>query len=70
MSSKDALPLLIKKLQCFCEIAASPKDLFSGTDFSISCQTFSDVWSKGFLNVLPPVLIFEGCEVCFFFLKY
>ena len=67
MSSKEALPVLTKKLQCFFEIDASPKDVSSGTDFFINDQTFSEDCSLGFLKVLPPVLIFEGCEIFFFF---
>ena len=59
--------MFIKKLQCFSEIAASPKDVLSGTDFFISSQTFKDVLFTGFLKVLPPVLILEGWESFFFF---
>ena len=66
MSLKEALPLLIKKLQCFSEIAASPNDVFNGTDFFINSQTFREVLSNGFLKVLPPVLILEGCALFFF----
>jgi hypothetical protein len=40
MSSNLAFPLLTKKLQCFFEIQASPKDLSRGTDSLINCQTF------------------------------
>ena len=43
ISSKQAFLLLIRKLQCFSEMAASPKEVFKGTDFLINCQTFSDV---------------------------
>ena len=66
---KVAFPLLIKKLQCFSEIAASPNEVFNGTDFCINCQTFSCVLSIGFLKVLPPVFIFDGFDISFFFFK-
>ena len=69
MSLKDAFPSLIKKLQCFCEIVASPKDVLNGTDFLINSQTFLVVWFSGFLNVLPPVLILDGCAISFFFFQ-
>ena len=35
-----ALPLFIKKLQCFSEIHASQNVFLSGTDSLINCQTF------------------------------
>ena len=60
ISLQLALFLFMKKLQCFSEIAASPNLISSGTDDLMSSQTFLFVCSKGFLKVLPPVLIFVG----------
>ena len=64
MSSNLASLLLIKKLQCFFEIPASPKEVFSGTDFLINSQAllFAQVDFEG----APPVLIFDGCAISFF----
>ena len=47
MSLNLALPLFTKKLQCFSEIYASPKEISNGTDF-ISSQTFFQIDLKGF----------------------
>ncbi len=49
MSLNLALPLFTKKLQCFSEIYASPKEISNGTDSFISSQTFFSE-SKGFLK--------------------
>ena len=68
ISSNLAFPLLTKKLQCFSEIHASPKDFSSDTDSFINCHTFLSVWLIGFLKVLPLVLILVGCVSSFFFL--
>ena len=40
ISSNDAFFLLIKKFECFFDILASPKFIFSGTDSFMSSQAF------------------------------
>ena len=61
---------LTRKLQCLFEILASPNLLSRGTDFFISSQTLMFVCCIGFLNVLPPVLIFVGWASSFWFFNF
>ena len=64
--SNEALLLLIKKLLCFSDIFASPKLILLSTFSLISSHTFFSNLFFGFLNVLPPVLTLNGCELSFF----
>ena len=63
-SFEEAFLLLIKKLQCFCDIWASPIDFPLKPTASINSQAFL---LGGFLKVLPPVLARMGWEFSRFF---
>ena len=54
ISCEEAFPLLTKKLQCFSEIFALPKDMSLQFESFINCQAFKFF---GFLKVLPQVFI-------------
>ena len=68
MSEEFALPLLMKKLQCFFEICASPTLNLSQPDSFINCQAFLSLTI--FLNVLPHVFTWLGCESFFLSINY
>ena len=63
--SKLESPWFSIKLQCFFENLTLPKFFLSQPLFCINSHAL--IFESGFLNVLPPVFIFDGCAISFFF---